>query len=140
MRAPPPPQVINRGGEIISPFDVEEAVITHPRVKVRGHRRCWGGVGWGGSPCHRRLPYLDGSSKFYLMSCDMLLLIIVAMVLAALCCWFCLLYSHHYLTLMVALMSFALTIGMAMRGRTAWLSVRRTRCCRRPSASSSSPR
>ena len=27
-------QVINRGGEIISPFDVEEAVISHPRVKV----------------------------------------------------------------------------------------------------------
>lgn len=27
-------QVINRGGEIVSPFDVEEAVISHPRVKV----------------------------------------------------------------------------------------------------------
>jgi acyl-CoA synthetase (AMP-forming)/AMP-acid ligase II len=29
-------QVINRGGEIISPFDIEQAVITHPRVQVCG--------------------------------------------------------------------------------------------------------
>lgn len=26
-------EVINRGGEIISPFDVEEAIIPHPHVK-----------------------------------------------------------------------------------------------------------